>query len=349
MCAAVLSLEAITLGLTTPVMITVADVDTGTALAVGLGLAVACLAGRRDAARRVGLRARLGCCSSARSALGVVVPLMFFLGSLFALLWGTAYFLGRKIERERAAAYAARRGRRDVTELSPTPRTTLTREKERGVSDRAELLALLREGLIAHVGVTVGDGADAPPGGPARGVRRRPGRSGPGRDALRPRVGRGRLAAAYAVRARSHRLRHGDRARRAGAGPVGVQPLHELPLRRGDRAGRGSSTTRRRRPAPSTSSSTTSCPGRAAALRPNTRKELAATSVLAVPLHEASLKTRAGGPEDDQPDIDAGYWAGHLPLRMVASPVVPDPAAPGPGARARAAPGRGAGRPAPPG
>ena len=71
-------------------------------------------------------------------------------------------------------------------------------------------------------------------------------------------------------------------------------------------------------------------PGRAAALRPNTRKEVAATSVLAVPLHEASLKTRAGGPEDDQPDIDAGYWAGHLPLRMVASAVVPDPAAPGP-------------------
>ena len=40
-------------------------------------------------------------------ALGFVVPLMFFLGALFALLWGTADFLGRKIERERAAAYAA--------------------------------------------------------------------------------------------------------------------------------------------------------------------------------------------------------------------------------------------------
>ena len=37
-------------------------------------------------------------------ALGFVVPLMFFLGAIFALLWGTAYFLGRKIERERAAA-----------------------------------------------------------------------------------------------------------------------------------------------------------------------------------------------------------------------------------------------------
>ena len=32
---------------------------------------------------------------------------MFVLGALFGLLWGTPYCLGRKIERERAAAYAA--------------------------------------------------------------------------------------------------------------------------------------------------------------------------------------------------------------------------------------------------
>ena len=31
---------------------------------------------------------------------------MFALGAIFAMLWGTAYFLGRKIERERAAAHA---------------------------------------------------------------------------------------------------------------------------------------------------------------------------------------------------------------------------------------------------
>jgi uncharacterized protein YdgA (DUF945 family) len=39
--------------------------------------------------------------------LGFVVPMMFALGAIFALLWGTAYFLGRKIERERAEAWAA--------------------------------------------------------------------------------------------------------------------------------------------------------------------------------------------------------------------------------------------------
>ena len=106
MCAAVLSLEAITLGLTTPVMISVADVRTSTALAVGLGLALGCIlvAGmlRSEWAYALGWLIQIGAIG-----LGVVVPLMFFLGAIFALLWGTAYFLGRKIERERAAAYAA--------------------------------------------------------------------------------------------------------------------------------------------------------------------------------------------------------------------------------------------------
>jgi len=106
MCAAILSLEAITLGLTTPVMITVADVAVGTALLIGLGLTVACIlvAGmlRKEWAYLLGWTIQ-----GAAIALGFLVPMMFFLGALFALLWGTGYFLGVKIERERAAAYAA--------------------------------------------------------------------------------------------------------------------------------------------------------------------------------------------------------------------------------------------------
>jgi hypothetical protein len=106
MCAAILSLEAIVLGLTTPVMINLADVPVRTALFVGLGLCVACLllAGllRWEAAYAVGWLLQV-----VAIGLGFVVTIMFVLGVLFALLWGTAYFLGRKIERERAAAYAA--------------------------------------------------------------------------------------------------------------------------------------------------------------------------------------------------------------------------------------------------
>jgi nitroimidazol reductase NimA-like FMN-containing flavoprotein (pyridoxamine 5'-phosphate oxidase superfamily) len=66
-------------------------------------------------------------------------------------------------------------------------------------------------------------------------------------------------------------------------------------------------------------------PGRAATLRANTRKELAATSVLAVPLADASLKKREGGVGDEPEDVEAGTWAGVLPLRLAAGEVEPDP------------------------
>ena len=60
-------------------------------------------------------------------------------------------------------------------------------------------------------------------------------------------------------------------------------------------------------------------PGRAATLRRPTGKELAATTVLALPLHEASVKSRVGDPDDDEADVAAGVWAGVVPLRTVAS------------------------------
>jgi hypothetical protein len=106
MCAAILSLEAVVLGLTTPVMINLEAVPWRTACAIGLGLCVACLvlAGllRWEAAYVAGWVIQV-----AAILLGLVVPMMFFLGTIFAVLWGAAYLLGRKIERERAAAYAA--------------------------------------------------------------------------------------------------------------------------------------------------------------------------------------------------------------------------------------------------
>jgi hypothetical protein len=112
MAAAVLSLEAVTLGLTTPVMITIADVDTSLALSVGLGLAVVCLllAGmlRAEWAYLAGYGVQV-----AAVALGFVVPVMFVLGAIFATLWTAADLLGRKIERERAAAWEAYRAEQD--------------------------------------------------------------------------------------------------------------------------------------------------------------------------------------------------------------------------------------------
>ena len=58
-------------------------------------------------------------------------------------------------------------------------------------------------------------------------------------------------------------------------------------------------------------------PGRSATLRRPTRKELAATAVLALPLHEASVKRRDGDPDDEDFDVeDGGVWAGVVPLRV---------------------------------
>lgn len=106
MCAAVLSLEAITLGLTTPVILTLTDVSTPVGLAVGLGPALVALllagALRSEGAYGLGWALQL-----VAVGLGFFVPSMFFLGAVFGLLWGTADLLGRKIERERAEAYAA--------------------------------------------------------------------------------------------------------------------------------------------------------------------------------------------------------------------------------------------------
>jgi hypothetical protein len=59
-------------------------------------------------------------------------------------------------------------------------------------------------------------------------------------------------------------------------------------------------------------------PGRFASLRPSTRKELAATAVLAVPLLEASMKVRAGDPVDDPEDVSAGVWGGVIPILRIA-------------------------------
>ncbi len=109
LCATVLLVEAIILGLTTPVMITLGDVPKGTALSIGLGLAVACLVISGL------LRAEWGywlghAIQVAAIGLGFVESLMFLLGPILAVLWATAYGVGRKIERERAAAFAAASG-----------------------------------------------------------------------------------------------------------------------------------------------------------------------------------------------------------------------------------------------
>ena len=67
-------------------------------------------------------------------------------------------------------------------------------------------------------------------------------------------------------------------------------------------------------------------PGRSATLRAASRKELAATSVLAVSLGEASVKVRTGPPGDEPEDLDLPVWAGVVPMTMSFGEPQPDPA-----------------------
>ncbi|AEV88056.1 acetyltransferase [Actinoplanes sp. SE50] len=60
--------------------------------------------------------------------------------------------------------------------------------------------------------------------------------------------------------------------------------------------------------------------GRAAGSRPPTDREMAQTSVLALPLAEVSARVREGGVVDEPADLDLPHWAGVLPIRRVAGP-----------------------------
>ena len=66
-------------------------------------------------------------------------------------------------------------------------------------------------------------------------------------------------------------------------------------------------------------------PGRWDEVRPPTTLELKATSVLKLPITEASAKIRSGPPVDDDVDYELNIWAGVLPISLVASMSITDP------------------------
>ncbi|GAB2881716.1 pyridoxamine 5'-phosphate oxidase family protein [Nocardioides pacificus] len=210
----------------------------------------------------------------------------------------------------------------DPAPLSPSARTTVTRGRNRAVTDRSALWDLLDQALLCHLAVDAGEhpvvlpaafGVD--PDGPDEGgtlyvhgsvaagwVRRAPG------SVLC--VGITVLDGLVTARSTFH---HSMNYRSAVV--IGTPRLVDDAAEK-DRALELIVDHM--------------VPGRTATLRPSTRKELAATAVLALPLHEASMKERAGGPGDDPEDIAAGVWGGHLPVRLVAEAPIPAPDASGP-------------------
>jgi hypothetical protein len=204
--------------------------------------------------------------------------------------------------------------------LSPTPRTTLTRHRERGSEDRADLFAVLEEALVCHVGI-VRDGQ--PVVLPSIFAVDRDGPDDGGTLYLHGSVAAPWLLQAPdtpvcatftlvdgAVMARasfSHSMNYRSAVVMGAARRVDddAEREHALVLIVDHVV-----------------------PGRSATLRPITRKELAATVVLAVPMAEASVKARTGGPVDEPEDVAAGTWAGVVPLSVTAGEI--QPAAEGP-------------------
>src|SRR5215472_12306153 len=195
--------------------------------------------------------------------------------------------------------------------LSSTPRTMLRRHKERGSADRADLYAILDAGLICHLGV-VADGV--------------------------PLV----LPTAYGRDGDTMYL-HGSSANGAFGAADGKQVCATVTHLDGIVCARSvfsHSVNYRSAVVFGTASIVTDederwqalrlitdhlVPGRWAVARQPTRKEMAATAVLSVPLTEASVKVRTGMPADQPEDYDVDVWAGVLPISVTFGSPEPDP------------------------
>lgn len=66
-------------------------------------------------------------------------------------------------------------------------------------------------------------------------------------------------------------------------------------------------------------------PGRLPYLRPMTEQEVRSTTVLRLPLTEASAKVRTGPPGDEPDDYDLPIWAGVVPVHSTYGPPETDP------------------------
>lgn len=66
-------------------------------------------------------------------------------------------------------------------------------------------------------------------------------------------------------------------------------------------------------------------PGRIRDVRRPTETEIRQTSTIEVPLDAVSAKVSTGPPDDDESDMDAGVWAGVIPLHIATGDPIPDP------------------------
>jgi uncharacterized protein len=196
--------------------------------------------------------------------------------------------------------------------LSPSPRTTLHRLRERARTDRGDLYAVLDAGLICHLGVVI-DGAPV----------------------VLP-TGYGRIGDAFYL--------HGSSANRSLLAAAGQEVCatvtlldglvcarsifnHSMNYRSAVIIGPARLVTEEPERLDALRAVTEQlAPGQWEYARQPTRKELAATAVLALPLAEASVKVRSGPPHDEPEDYESGAWAGVIPAALTFGAPEPDPA-----------------------
>lgn len=196
-----------------------------------------------------------------------------------------------------------------ATELTPTPRSTVRRHADRARYERELADSILDEGLVAHVGIAVD-----------------------GHPYVIPMV--------YG-RDGDRLLLHGSVASRLMRGLTSGLPVcvtvtlvdglvlarsafhHSMNYRSVVVHG-----TARRITDPDEAAAALSrfvdhlLPGRSAEVRGPSPVEVRQTAVLELPIEEASVKVRSGGPIDDEADLDLPIWAGVVPLGVaVGSPV----------------------------
>src|SRR6201996_614567 len=187
----------------------------------------------------------------------------------------------------------------DTSALSSTPRTTLRRHRERGQTDRAVLYEVLDAGLVCHLGVVAGGEPVYLHGSSANGAFR----AAAGHRVCVTVTHTDGLVAARSVFSHSMNYRSAVIFGTATLVTGEDERWHGLEV-----------------------VTDHLIPGRWAAARQPTKKEMAATAVLSLPLPEASVRVRTGGPADEPEDLALDVWAGVLPIAVSFGAPQPDPA-----------------------
>jgi len=210
-------------------------------------------------------------------------------------------------------AHHAKQGESVSTDLQKTDRTTISRHDERGSYDREVAYAILDEGLVAHVGLDTGNGVMVIPMTYAR----------LGDDLI--------LHGAVA----SRWLGSFEKGRPVSVcvtlldGLVLAQSAFSHSMNYRSVVAFGVArviTDAATKGAAFKALLDHLIPGRWEDSRQPDKKETDATTVLAMPIDEASVKIRSGPPKDAARDLDLPSWTGVIPLRLSAGTAIPDPA-----------------------